>query len=370
MHIPTAPHSYFRVRNIESQLQAFLENPSHAPDFKYGKKYDASFVKEAFAFNENTKGSAEDIFRKKKLELILKSIELQTIDSKLSDQLVMDFRKINKSIYGAPELVYANAILGRAKTKVTSKNIAYWDYIGARLNIESEVLNIWPNDTIFSTIRKFARSYMNHMGPPAADKTFVQVLQDTLDSSGLLQNGWQIVTVRGGSPVRINHDKNTIRMGRRFIVRSRKSIRRLAAHEVYGHAVRGGKLCLEDSEGFAVLLEQTLDRNFKPRRTCRYLAASIAWGVYGKPLDFIQTFEILWRYIVIIKNLSELESKTIAFRECARTFRGGRPDIAGTIFLRDSVYFKANIKVWQRLQDINVGYNEFMEIAKGKELLV
>ena len=209
---------------------------------------------------------------------------------------------------------------------------------------------------------------MQHMSPLAADKTFAQVLQDTLDSAGLSQTGWQIVTVRGGSPVRINHEKKTIRMGRKLIVRRRKSIRRLAAHEVYGHAVRGGGLSLEDSEGFAVLLEQTLDRTFKPRRTCRYLASSVAWGVYGEPLNFLQTFEIIWRYIVIIKDLTIPEAKAIAFRECARVFRGGRPDIAGAVFLRDAVYFKANIKVWQSLQKMNVSYNEFMEIAKGKEL--
>ena len=370
MHIPTAPHSYFRVRNTESQLRLFLDDHSYIPEFKYSKKYDTLFVKEAFALSGPAEPIAGDTLRENKLALILKSIELQSVESGIHNQVAEAFRRLNETIYGEPELAYANAILGRAKLKVTGDTIAHWDYIDARLNVESEVVNIWPEDAFFSTIRKFARSYMQHMSPLSADKTFAQVLQDTLDSAGLIHQGWQIVTVRGGSPVRINHYKKTIRMGRTFTVRRRKSIRRLAAHEVYGHAVRGGNLNLEDSEGFAVLLEQTLDRTFKPRRTCRYLAASIAWGVYGEPLDFIQTFEILWRYIVIIKDLSELESKTIAFRECARTFRGGRPDIAGSIFLRDSVYFKANIKVWRRLQDTNIGYNEFMDIAKGKELLV
>jgi hypothetical protein len=114
------------------------------------------------------------------------------------------------------------------------------------------------------------------------------------------------------------------------------------------------------------MIEQLLDHRFKFRRAYRYLGAALGWGSAGGPRTFREVYEILWRLMVIASRYNEENAKSYAFDECVRVFRGGRPDIAGMVFLKDAIYFAANIAVWQRLQSEPLAYNEFVDVIEGR----
>jgi hypothetical protein len=92
--------------------------------------------------------------------------------------------------------------------------------------------------------------------------------------------------------------------------------------------------------------------------------------VLGTPMTFREVYEILWRAMVIGSSYPVEDAKSHAFDECYRAFRGGRPDIAGAVYLKDSIYFRANLIMWSILEDADIGYDKFVDIIEGRmELL-
>ena len=144
---------------------------------------------------------------------------------------------------------------------------------------------------------------------------------------------------------------------------------RIAVHEVYGHALRGRQESMVESEGFAVVLEQLISCDYKPRRTYRYLAASLGWGVLGNPMTFREVFEVLWRLMIISSKYDEKNAKEYAFGECYRVFRGGSPEVPGAVYLKDLVYFDANQKIWQALSTQKIDYDDFVNILEGRKVI-
>jgi hypothetical protein len=97
---------------------------------------------------------------------------------------------------------------------------------------------------------------------------------------------------------------------------------------------------------------------------------ALGWGVFGAPMYFRQVYEILWRLMVISSKYSPEIAKQHAFDECYRAFRGGRPDIAGAVFLKDAVYFAANVEMWKVLSGRQRSYNEFVDIIEGRQTVL
>lgn len=145
---------------------------------------------------------------------------------------------------------------------------------------------------------------------------------------------------------------------------------RIAVHEVYGHALRGHQDSITESEGFASLLEQLVGDKFVFRRSYRYLAAALGWGVFGTPMTFRQVYEIIWRTMVITGTYSLQEAQMYAFDECTRVFRGGVPSLPGAIYLKDSTYFDANIRMWRNLKEHPLQYNEFVDVIEGRRRIL
>lgn len=63
-------------------------------------------------------------------------------------------------------------------------------------------------------------------------------------------------------------------------------------------------------------------------------------------------------------------ARSYAFDECYRAFRGGKPDMAGAVLLKDMVYFDANIKMWKVLEENPLSYSQFVDVIEGRGVVL
>jgi hypothetical protein len=117
------------------------------------------------------------------------------------------------------------------------------------------------------------------------------------------------------------------------------------------------------------MIEQLVGTNFKTRRSYRYLAAGLGWGVFGRPMIFREAYEIIWRLMAISSKYNEKKAKGYAFDECYRVFRGGRPDLPGAVYLKDIVYFEADARIWSVLSQKKISYTDFVNIIEGRSTI-
>ena len=360
---PTATHSYFKIMNLEEQrVLFFLGNSAENPVFTYRNSLNAkSIAKRLEKLEQLGINTAQ-------FKIIQAGITLQASPSQ--DTSIEIFRQKNSNVYGEPSVKYSLAILKRIKNSVHPDDAPLWDYIAKASGYNNhnslhEVDEIWPSDELFQTIREHGRVYMRDLIRSDHTLGLVQLLKITLDSSGLTDKGWVLKLKDDASAAHVSHTHKYLTVGVQYRPRNRRATYRVIAHEVYGHITRGAQPTARESEGFAVLLEQLLDNRFKPRRMYRYLAAALAWGALTEAMDFRQTFEIIWRCMVVLSKYTIDDAKKYAFYECARVFRGGRPDIPGAVYLKDTLYFSANIDFWRAFNSEPISYNEFMNIAYG-----
>lgn len=358
---PVASHSYFRVINQMEEKQKFLKDNTYSPVFSYGK-----LMKDPLVL-ERLKNVDPDSRAYTSLKLVRTSLSLQ---NDRSDEELATFRTLNQEIFGEPKAAYLKDLLAHVSEKVTPRTKKYWEYIHDKLPGEYDNLpNYTPSEEVFLHYKKYFETYSDRtLFDPA--KPLPVLLQDALDKTHLSGAGWRLVLRRDASHASVHHYNKSVSVGELYTPRTHEGALRIVAHEVYGHALRGHQDTVAESEGFAILLEQLLDDRFKFRRSYRYLAAGLGWGSLGKPMTFREVYEIIWRAMVIVGLYREKEAKEHAFNECVRVFRGGRPDIAGMVYLKDSVYFEANIAMWQKLSEKLLEYNEFIEVIEGKRRIL
>lgn len=358
---PVASHSYFRVGNQAEERQKFLKDNTYSPVFSYGK-----LMKEALVL-ERLKNVEPDSRAQVSLQLVQTSSILQQDASK---EVLATFRALNQELFDEPNASYLKDLLAHIREKVTPKTKKYWDYIEAALPGEYDNLPDYaPSEEVFLHYKTYFETYSDKTLFDSA-KSLPVLLQDALHKTHLNEAGWRMVLRRDASHASVHHYNKSVSVGELYTPRTHEGALRIVTHEVYGHALRGHQDTVAESEGFAILLEQLLDDRFKFRRSYRYLAAGLGWGSLGSPMTFREVYEIVWRAMVIVGIYGEKEAKANAFNECTRVFRGGRPDIAGAVYLKDSVYFEANIAMWQKLSEKLLEYNEFIEVIEGKRRIL
>lgn len=367
---PLAAHSYFRITNKDEQQALFLADDTFVPTFTYSAQFNGATIAERIR-SLQTSGANEAAVRA--LALVRSAEKLQRSND--ADGTA-SFRKLNAALYGEPHLSYALAIMLRVQQVAALRpHPDYWRYIRGRISLS-------PNTDISSSLGPsmgffgIMKTYFSEYAPWLTDGSRVgwelpAVLSHALEDTGLGKDGWTVRLSEDDSYAYVVPAAKTIHVGREYTPRTAQASLRITAHEVYGHALRSSCVSAPvESEGFAVLLEQLLDGRFKWRRAYRYLAASLGWGTLGKPMDFREVFEILWRAMVILSAYEPDVAKKHAFNECVRVFRGGRPDIAGAVFLKDTAYFAGNIAVWDALEKRRITYDDFTHIIEGKERIL
>jgi len=355
-----ATHSYFKILNKEQAKRSFLESEHDEPSFVYGRRLDPSLIRRRL----------EDDLPlpvRQNLQLALTGAILQ---SDTSQGAVDEFRRANADLFGEPELSYALLIMERLRARADGPAKPLFEYIESAVQIPSkkERAAFTPSDATFERYRAYFEKYVG--SNTMTETTLVGLLNQALASTGLDKNGWHVKVLDDASHARVVHDEKRINVGRNYEPRSFQSAEKIVFHEVYGHALRGKPRSVVESEGFATLLEQLVDDRFKLVRSFRYLAVALGWGLLGRPMTFREVYEIIWRGMVISGRYDEVSAKSHAFDECVRAFRGGRPDVPGAVFLKDSVYFKANLDMWEVLERQPLDYNEFKDVIEGRRALL
>ncbi len=356
---PTAAHNYFKVMNLLSAKKTFLEHVTGNPVFTYRESFNINEVKSRQKLLE------KDSAAEKSMKLVEAGIILQHNPS-IKNQTA--FKKFNAAYYGEPTEALLAAVLVRFDACVSPETKDLWQYVSRQISVDLKKADskLWPSPQLFSEVQSWGAQYMNALFVHKEEKNLCKLFELVMQDTGLIDQGWKLHITEDASPAKINHHTKTIWIGSLYAPRTQLGRLRIVAHELYGHALRGKGQSTAESEGFAVLLEQLTAETFKPRRAYRYIAAALAWGVDGLPRDFRQTFEIMWRCMVIASKYSEADARSYAFDECARIFRGGIPDAPGVIYLKDATYLPANILTWRWLESTSISYNDFMHLASGK----
>ena len=357
---PVATHTYFMVTNKAAERQRFLDDPRYEPVFTYGRHMNEDRVIRRRERAAGVSGARES------LDLVRASLRLQNEPSVAN---LARFRKMNEALFGAPDKDYATGLLVRIHGLVTDKTNDHWQYIRTNLHGEfNEMPDIVPSSAEFNRYKDFFHQYAGSV--ESGDLPLPQLLESDLVKTGLYDKGWRVVVRDNDSHTKVLQRAKTVSVGSQYTPRTHNAAVRIAVHEVYGHALRGHQDSVAESEGFAILLEQLLESQFKFRRSYRYLAAALGWGTFGTPLSFRQVYEIIWRAMVIVGTYPPKKARMYAFDECARVFRGGVPSIPGAVYLKDGVYFDANVRMWQRLKDRPLDYNEFIDVIEGRRRIL
>jgi len=354
---PIAAYSYFSSINKQSQKRQFLAGAIVEPNFRYKWKLGDGILE------ERLQSVDKNSLAEKSLLLVHASCRLQKDVSTLDD-----FRSANESVYPAPTKELASVILSHISHNVSEEDTILWNEILERVGVSSfEDAPKGPNPSLFTTYRNYLERYTTL---PKTGDSIQSALQQQLDITGLSSDGWRVRLLKGAEHAHTYHGAKTISIGEEYSPRLPSAVKRIVIHEVLGHAVRGQQLTTEESEGFAIVLEQLTKERFSYRRSYRYLAVALGWGVFGHPMTFSQVYEIIWRLMKIHTKYSVVDAKEHAFDECYRAFRGGRSDVAGAVFLKDAVYFSANIHMWKVLTQQELSYNEFVDIIEGRRTIL
>jgi len=355
---PIAPHTYFAVRNKQDERHKFLTSEVSEPFFVYGPSFDETRITKYLAQTHPDSTAA------KLLLLILAAARLQNDESALEE-----FRQANLQLTNAPRKEYVMAILDLISRKVTPETQYLWDEVLEMTGrITKSQAIVMPSSELFDRYRSYLEKYIS--APLTDEESVAGLIEKHLESTGLKSKGWSVKQRHDTGAAHTNHRVKRISIGESYQPRTTLAKKLIVVHEVYGHALRGQQQSAIESEGFAVVLEQLIDSRFKYRRSYRYLAVSLGWGATGRAMSFRQVFEILWRVMMIRGGYTRELARTHAFDECCRAFRGGRPDVPGAVYLKDSVYFDANIAMWNMLIDRELSYNEFVDTIEGRRVLL
>ncbi len=342
-----AAHAYFRPLNLESERTSFLEGSTELPQFTYREYVDGAL------------GESDD--RLIKAAFLVRK-------SPTSDH-IKNFRDLNEKMYGKPSTKLARGIITNIHTKIdnpTKENL--WEEVRQRLDAPMLIPDNLPvvSKEVFLCYKKYFQYYSKSYFESIDLKkmSLSDCISGAIDITGLAAEGWSLFEQAGSFHARVNHSKKRIILGRDYTPRSMNAKARIAVHEVYGHALRGKILSLRESEGFAVVLEQLLGSSLKYRRSYRYLVGVLAY----RGMSFREVFEIMWRLMAIASNYPKENARTHAFNECARIFRGGIMEGKGAIFLKDTVYFEGNLKVWEVLSQQLLSYESFVDMIEGRRV--
>lgn len=356
-HISTSPFIYFSVKNLAEAERDFFEHPDKNPHFIYGPHFDEKFINEQLIKYQGFP------VKRRRLNYVLVAKKLQN-----NRRYLKDFQAKTAEIYGLPNLDYFDRALYFITSRYGTKTITD---PALKAHISKLKKRELVNKQTFEMMRSYFKRYFSESEP---SKNLDEAIKKFFNLSNLQQNGWTLIALNNTSHAKCIQSAKQIQYGTKYKATRKDAYAydSIAIHEIFGHAVRetGRKPRLDDSEGWATLLEQIAERSFRTKRIYRYLAASFALGLHdGKPHDFRETYNLLYQIISLSGRYDERHARKSAFKETVRVFRGGRPDIPGAIFTKDIAYLKGNLQIWDKLEAEPISYEDFVNLLEGKEWL-
>ncbi len=339
---PASYYSFFRVGNLDSTRNAFLADVTKNPGLFYVRKLpkletlDHALAKAATNYPKSTRT---------KLSLGLLHTYIRLAQDNQDKNLLEQFRSQMSVLYGVPEKNMYGNILARLKP-------ASWSGSNGNCFPNNETFAYYKS--IFDLLFTEQIAYLKKLDDTClgTSKDIRDVFRQALAVIGLTD--WEVFSSPGSSNVMVDRRSKRVLVGAHYKPKSLFRFKQVVMHEVFVHAARAHKyedIMPEDvfEEGLAILAEQLYAPQFGLKRSFRYMAIALGWGVDGCPRDFSETFQTLWPIIKEAGKHSTEEAKMRAFDECVRAFRGGLPNVAGAVLTKDIVYMEGNVGLWSIL---------------------
>lgn len=368
---PVAPISYFRVINRQELKDNYIQdNRGLSLDFEYREDFNEKVIAKRQAYISKR---LERGYYNRELQLLglVRQSALMQKDknnTKLRGSHIKNFREFNVALYGEPSETLLQTILSRLAKRLDSETEEYWEYVVNNVNVNQSLADdsIWPNKALFDMVRAQALPYLQVLDSTPRTAKLFDYMEAAMGKLGLLEAGWSLHQSASTDGARVLHSSRQVFVGREYSPRDVLSYKRIAAHELLGHALRGRPFNELEHEGVALVFEQVVEDLFKPRRMYRYLAASLGYGADGIPRDFHEVYEVIWRCMLVAGRYNQKQAKKHAFDETLRVFRGGLPEQKGAVFLKDMIYFDSNIKTWRQF-NADASSSTIIAVLSGKK---
>jgi hypothetical protein len=362
-----APYSYFFITNYDEESRKFMDGEISNPTYTYASRFSNSYISANLIKVLGDRKATRD------LQFVSLALALQKDPKYLSH-----FRNFSAALYGAPEHKYLNIILAYlARHGSSAKATAYSEENAVFKALMSHGAALTDRAATPEAYTRFRKYFLDYIGGEfSPSRSLGEAMKKVFKRSKLEEKGWRLREDDDLLRARTINKHKVVAYGKNYIARNPNAYNDVAVHEVYGHALRESsklKLSIADSEGWSVLLEQLNEGQFRLRRSYRYLAATLGWGLAtGEPLDFRCTWEVIWRLMSLSRRYEHISEdvKSFAMSEVTRVFRGGRPDLPGAVFLKDTAYFKGNIDIWHALSQNYHTYEDFVDILEGRKKLL
>lgn len=389
----SALYSYFRITNINESYEHFRKDTTKSPVFRYSDNMSLAAAKR----------------RLKRLHEIMSEIdpsneaEIAFVEWRIAETLLLiEFRQIYESsklptpsrvekyitdqevLYGGLDKMIFAGIIRHVRILSRRRGPAFkssFEHLEKSL-VEYDNHRLFvPKEETFQHYKHlfpkcFPHLYKTLSGIRVAEEyskdEIIETFEKALKSIGADKEGWKVVSSAGGTNIISAKYRKKLVVGEHFHPSSTPRFKQIVAHEVGCHIQRAindtnpksHAQFEENDEGLAVMLEQLLTSRFTHKRILRYLAICLAIGVDGKPRNFSEVYDILWRAAYIISG-DKKRGKKQAFYEAARAFRGGIPSVAGMVYIKDKIYLESNLLVWEKMEQKLLGINSFRNIFRG-----
>lgn len=389
-----ALYSYFRVTNLKESFEVFKEDPTTAPTFYYAPSFTESNIDKRLRklhkiLSELDPSNEAEIafveWRIAESVILKKFLKIRNHGGIPTKKEVDDYLAAQVELYGEVDermfygVVRSIRILAHRRGERFNRHMKKID--ASLANYQKEVLFSPKEETFQHYKHLFSQCFpeLHHVlaGVRKAEAYTIEevanLFKKALAAVGADKKGWKVRFSDGGANIIAAKYSKTIIIGNQFHPRSTLRLKQIIAHEVGCHVQRAltdrqakkfARLD-ENDEGLAVMLEQLFADRFMHKRALRYLGIALATGADGRKRNFVEVYDILWRAAYIINGSSPAQAKEQAFYETARAFRGGLPNVAGMVYIKDKIYLEGNIMIWQKLQDHLLDLPAFRRLFRG-----
>ena len=353
--------------NLRTERERFLSGESENPDFSY------SYIDDAGAEHKiNHLISLRDDVSREEANLVVKDLYLEKIEEKINEiKLVKVSAKLQvgtkeedlRDYVHLAELLYEkpDANVLASVTNFFRENVE---------EIPQGLPSIFYKDQASSYSYVAARKYFDVSADNEDDQAMSLEEVCSFFKSALQKRGlsdWRVVRKQNQmSVVTVMKRQKKIAvsssLGKRF---TRGFLEGLVAHEVDCHVLRlenGLSSPLQllhlglakhgpGEEGIATVFEQQVTGSDRCAGAALFLASALALGVDegGEKRNFREVYTIMVQYFKAL--YSELDSEKTAFRVCARVFQGVPAYCKGAAFLKETLYYKGNLRIRKIIEE-------------------
>jgi hypothetical protein len=382
----TALYTYLRIINLPQAHASFLNNPKTPPVFNYPPSVAARSAADRLDHLKNSlsktspKQTETYNFLKHRIletEILLLFCKMNEEPKQKNVKNLKRYSRLQSRLYGKVDKTLFVGIISNLQQIAIRKGVISPLISKVASNLSASAIDQSLYQPKLETFKAYKRLYenlwpeLNEIINSAPDDSHLdvdsikQLLERSLASIDASSRGWEVEMSPKGANISISKHRRRVLLSSHIQPRTFFRLKQIIAHEIGCHVNRSlhfhdfSEAIEEEEEGLAIVLEQLMSKRFIHKRTMRYLALCLAQGLdSGIPRNFSETYEIMKQAFNIL-CMDHVEAEHRAFYETARIFRGGFPDVAGAVYIKDKIYLESNLKVWKRLEDSMLNKQSF-----------